>query len=166
MKRWSVLALLTVMLIACGSPAPSATPTPTLTPPASPAATPTAAADLPSSPLQGTTSGIPGPDDEFTASLAPHTPAGSVPVGEEQLFTLGHCGLGSPIDVDGSLWNPIAGDDGSGGSLTDDQVGDLINATPVELVLVDHDTMLMSSQHGARILLTRHDGPRDYFLCA
>jgi hypothetical protein len=97
--------------------------------------------------------------------VEPHTPADSVPIGEEQVFNLGHCGLGSPIDVDGSLWDPVAGDDGSGGSLTDDQVGDLINGTPVVFVLVDHDTMLMSSEHGARILLTRHDGPRDYFLC-
>jgi hypothetical protein len=165
MTRLAVLALMTLIVLACGS-TPSATPTPIPTSPPTSTPIPTPPDDLPKLTLPGTISGIPGPDDDFTATLEPHTPADSVAVGEDQVFTLGHCGLGSPIDIDGGMWDPIAGDDGLGGPLTEDQVGDLINATPVVLVLVDHDTMLMATQHGARILLTRHDGPRAYFLCA
>ena len=78
---------------------------------------------------------------------------------------LGHCGLISPVDIDGSLWDPVAGDDGNGGPLTEDQEGDLINATRVLLVLIDNDTMLMATPNGARVLLSRHDGPRAYLLC-
>ena len=42
-------------------------------------------------------------------------------MGFEQTYTLEHCGLISPIDVDGSLWDPVFGDDGHGGPLTEDQ---------------------------------------------
>lgn len=78
---------------------------------------------------------------------------------------LGHCGLISPIDMDGSLWDPIGGHDGAGGPLTEDQLGELINATPVVVVLTDPNTAVLQTPLGAVITLTRHDGPRDYFLC-
>jgi hypothetical protein len=86
-------------------------------------------------------------------------------MGEEQNYTLGHCGLISSIDIDGSLWDPVAGDDGFGGPLTDAQLGELINSTPVVLVLLDPDAILFVTPLGARILMTRHDGPRDYAYC-
>jgi hypothetical protein len=69
------------------------------------------------------------------------------------------------IDIDGSLWDPVAGDDGFGGPLADPQLGELVNSTPVVIVLVDQDTMLVVTPLGARILMTRHDGPRDYAYC-
>lgn len=86
-------------------------------------------------------------------------------MGEPQSFEIGHCGLGSPIDFDGSLWDPTFGDDGSGGPLTNDQQGELINATQVELTIIDPVTALLVTPAGARVLLVRHDGARPYALC-
>jgi hypothetical protein len=97
--------------------------------------------------------------------VEPITPAGSVPIGSPQNFQLGHCGLGSPIDFDGSLWDPVAGDDGAQGPLTQDQMGELINATAVVLTLADATRAQMVTPLGARILLERHLGPRPYHLC-
>lgn len=152
MKRGLILALVGVALLACGSPGPTGSPTPAPTP------------DLPSLPLPANIAGIPA-QGESQIELEAHTPPGSVAVGVEQAYTLPHCGLVSPIDIDGSLWDPTFGDNGAGGPLTQDQLGDVINGTPVALVLVDHETMLMVTSHGARIVLTRHDGPRAYFGC-
>ena len=80
-------------------------------------------------------------------------------------LTLGHCGLISPIDMDGSLWDPIGGHDGSGGGLTEDQQGELINASTVVVVLTDPDTAELRTPLGAVITLARHDGPRPYAMC-
>ena len=153
MPRWFAIVLLSLLTIACASPTPTPTPSPS------------PAADLPTLALEANISGIPG-GNEPVATVQSHTPTGSVPIGVQQSFTLGHCGLGSPIDLDGALWDPVAGDDGSGGPLTEDQIGELINSTAVVLVLIDHETALFATPLGARILLTRHDGPRAYLLCA
>jgi hypothetical protein len=170
--RSTGLALVAMLLIGCASatPAPTSTPQPTpqptLQPTAAPTPAPTAAATVgrESLPLPAAVSGIPG-SDQPTVSLGPETPAGSVPVGEEQVFQLGHCGLGSPIDFDGSLWNPIAGDDGAGGPLTADQIGELINATTVSLLLTEPDVALIRTPLGAIITLERLPGERAYALC-
>lgn len=146
MRALYLVALLALAGVGCGSPAP------------------TPAADLPTLALEANISGIPD-GNEPVATVQSHTPPGSVPIGVQQSFTLGHCGLGSPIDLDGALWDPVAGDDGSGGPLAEDQIGELINSTAVVLVLIDHETALFATPLGARILLTRHDGPRAYRLC-
>jgi hypothetical protein len=148
MRGLVLVVLLIAGLMGCGAPPPP---------------TATATTDLPSLPLPADVSATPPADGIRIEAL---TPPNSVPVGVEHTYSLDHCGLFSPIDVDGSLWEPIAGDDGAGGPLTADQIGDLINETSVALVLVDHATMLMVTRHGGRVLLTRHDGPRNYFGCA
>ena len=86
-------------------------------------------------------------------------------VGVARNFPLGHCGLATPMDIDGSLWDPVSGQGPNGGPLTDDHIGELINATPTAIVLIDQNTMQMTTPLGALITLTRHDGPRHYFLC-
>jgi hypothetical protein len=151
-----MIALLLLVIVGCVSQ-------PTVTDP-SPTAGQTQGVELATLPLAPNVAGIPA-DDIPTASVEPHTPAGSVEVGQPQTFTLGHCGLISPIDMDGSLWVPTFGDDGAGGPLTAEHEGELINATPVELVLIDADTAQVVTPAGARIVLVRHDGPRDYALC-
>lgn len=108
--------------------------------------------------------GIPGPA-EVTVQLTPHTPRGEMQVGIPRNLTLGHCGLISPVDADGSLWDPIGGHDGSGGPLNEQQGGDLINATATVVELTDLNSMEMRTAAGAVITLTRHDGPRAYLLC-
>jgi len=147
--RVFVVVFLVTALSGCGSPpAPTSTPVP----------------DLATLPLPANIAGIPGPGAP-SAMLEPHTPAGSVEIGVEQSFALGHCGLGSPIDFDGSLWDPSFGDDGSGGPLTEGQVGELSNQTATILVLVDSQTAELITPLGARIVLKRHAGPRAYYLC-
>ena len=140
-------------------PAASVQPLPSLTP----QATATPAASL--LPLPEGISGIPGAN-ESGVELAPETPPDEMQIGVARDFLLGHCGLISPIDIDGSLWDPVGGHDGSGSPLTDDQLGDLINATSTIVVLTDEDTMEMQTEHGAVITLIRHDGPRRYLMCA
>ena len=126
--------------------------------------TPTLAIDLVTLPLPPGVSGIPEAGAP-TTMIEPISPAGSIPIGAPQNYQLGHCGLGSPIDFDGSLWDPTAGDNGAGGDLTQDQHGELINATPVVLTLVDATRTQMVTPCGARILLVRHAGARPYYLC-
>jgi hypothetical protein len=69
------------------------------------------------------------------------------------------------VDIDGSLWDAVGGLNGQGGALTEDQLGDLINATPSVVTLIDDRTMEMRTSHGAVVTLIRHEGPRRYFLC-
>jgi hypothetical protein len=78
---------------------------------------------------------------------------------------LGHCGLGSPIDFDGGLWDPIAGDNGFGGALTEQQLGELANSTTVVVTLLDPNRAVLVTPRGAVVTLQRHPGPRAYLLC-
>ena len=141
------LLLVGVMLVsvACGGPSPSPTPAPT----------PAALVPLPAG-----LSGIPGPADT-TAEISAVSPADELQVGDERDYELGHCGLGSPIDIDGSLWDPL----GTKFVLTEAQSGELVNATRVAIALVSEDSMTLTTPAGAELTLARHEGPRRYFLC-
>ncbi|MEX2547761.1 MAG: hypothetical protein WD830_08230 [Chloroflexota bacterium] len=149
--RFILAAFAAFLLVGCGSvvPAPTAFPTPT-------------PATLP---LPQNVSGIPEQGNPNTAVIAAHTPRGELEVGVARTFTLGHCGLMSPIDMDGSLWDPTAAHNGAGGALTEEHTGELINATPTVVVLIDPNSIELRTPLGAVITLTRHDGPRAYFLC-
>ncbi len=143
------------LIVGCGSavPATIAVPSPMPTPTPAPL------------PLPQNVSGIPEPGNPNTAVVAPHTPRGELELGIARNFTLGHCGLMSPIDIDGSLWDPMSGHNGAGGPLTEGQTGELINATPTVVVLTDPNWIELRTPLGAVLVLTRHDGPRAYFLC-
>jgi hypothetical protein len=153
MRSAVALMLAAVALIGCASQQQGPTPLdePFGTPP-------------PVLPLPANLTGIPT-DEEFTANIAPHTPAGELNVGESGNFQLGHCGLMSPIDIDGSLWDPIGYHLPNGGQLTDVQEGELINSTPTVVRLAAADTLELLTPSGMTVVLNRHDGPRDYFLC-
>jgi hypothetical protein len=116
-------------------------------------------------PLPAELAGIPQAGDT-SVELAPHSPDGELELGVERDFALGHCGLSSPVDLDGSLWDPIGGDNGAGGELNEPQRSELINATPTVIVLISDDRLEMLTPLGAVITFARHDGPRAYFLCA
>lgn len=115
-------------------------------------------------PLAPQVAGLPGPGIP-SSRQEPATRPGSRAIGPSFALTLGHCGLASPLDFDGSLWNPVAGDDGNGGPLTQDQVGELVNATPVTVTLIDRDAALLVTPLGAIVTLVRHGGARLYGLC-
>jgi hypothetical protein len=81
-------------------------------------------------------------------------------------FALGHCGLFSPVSIDGSLWDPVLGADAQGGPIdTSDEIGELINPTSGEVVLVDRDRLDFRTPSGLVVVFERHDGPGDYPLC-
>jgi hypothetical protein len=142
-----------LLLVACESVA-----VPTPSPTASPTVTPIVR------PLPAGLSGIPRPGTP-AAIIQPRTQRGGIEPGVAQPFELGHCGLVSPIDFDGSLWNPIAGEDGAGGPLTDEHEGELINATRVALTLIEPDVIRLETPRGAVLTLVRHSGARLYSLC-
>ena len=148
------LRLLALTLTLCCVAGCASEPSPTVTP--DPA--------LQFQPLPPGIAGFPGPGTP-TALVASESQPGGWTLGQTRVIALGHCGLGSPLDFDGSLWDPLGGHDGQGGPITKQQVSDLINATPIAVVLIHPDQAIATSEHGASILLQRHAGPRRYALC-
>jgi len=105
------------------------------------------------------------PEDIPTVSIEPTSEPGLV-IGTPTPFTLEHCGLLSPVDVDGSLWQPVAGRDAAGGPIdSDDEIGEFINATPGELALTGPDQAEFVTVTGQLIVLQRAPGALDYPLC-
>jgi hypothetical protein len=67
-------------------------------------------------------------------------------------FTLGHCGLLSGIDVDGSYWHVV-------GPISFDS-GEAVNATTGILSLTDPDHGTFNGPGGLSVQLIRHTGPK------
>ncbi len=108
---------------------------------------------------------VPGRRDP-SASLTATSVADAVP-GIAQPFRLEHCGLASPFDFDGSLWDPVAGRDAEGEAIdSEEEIGELINPTEGEVVLLDAGQVQFRTAAGSIILLTRHVGAKTYFLCS
>lgn len=81
-------------------------------------------------------------------------------------YTLGHCGLLSPIDLDGSLWQPASGTNAAGGPIaSDNEIGELINATSGTLDFVDADKAMFTTPTGSSVTLMRVPDALDYPLC-
>ncbi|HET9345584.1 MAG TPA: hypothetical protein VFO05_07775 [Candidatus Limnocylindrales bacterium] len=92
---------------------------------------------------------------ETSALITPTSPrVGPGPV----QFDLGHCGLHSPVDFDGSLWDPIGEIDGD--------APDAINAAAGQIVLLGPQRARFRSDGGFTVDLARRDGPKAYPLCA
>ncbi len=99
-----------------------------------------------------------------TVSLEAESKPGWV-VGVPQPYDLGHCGILSPVDVDGSLWVPVGGASVADGPIEDDEVGQLINATAGTLEITATHSAEFVSLSGVRVDLERAPGALDYFLC-
>jgi hypothetical protein len=151
-RRGVAVIMLIIVVAACG-----ATPPPSWPPTDEPAARPLL-------PLPGAVDGIPRQGDA-AVTLPAHSPVGIIQIGVPVNFNLGHCGLGSPVDLEGGLWDPIAGDNGFGGPHSEQQLGELVNSTTVVLTLLDSNRALFVTPRGAVITLERHAGPRAYLLC-
>ena len=149
MRRSLVVALASlVSLTACASSA-EPTPAPTLSFPPLPAAL----ADV--EPRPG----------EPRAELAPRSRRGAE-VGATYRFRLEHCGLASPIDFDGSLWDVLGVATAEGAQVTDEsQTGELINATSGTITLVAPESARFLTPSGVVVTLFRHAGPKRYHLC-
>ena len=140
-----LIGALAMLVLACGSPAPTG-PAPTARP-------------LPS--------GIairPGADDPSAIST-PGTEFGSWEVGQAQQYTLGHCGLASPIDFDGNLWDPTGGHNGSGQEPSPEQVTELLSSTTVSIMMISPLKAVMTAPSGAVVFLDRIPGAKAYLLC-
>jgi len=89
-----------------------------------------------------------------TVTLQPISPTGAT-VGVSYAYDMPHCGIGSPIDVDGSFWDartipadPVAFDGLSG-----------------TFELTSPNDATFTSSAGAVLELTRHVGPKEFLFC-
>jgi hypothetical protein len=100
-----------------------------------------------------------------TASLPPTSSPG-VPVGQPIPFRLGHCGLHSPVDIDGSLWQAVSGHDAAGGPIEGDaETVELINEAEGLLTIVTADRAEFRTWASTLIVLRRAPGEVEYPLC-
>ena len=79
-------------------------------------------------------------------------------------FSLGHCGLTSPIDVDGSFWDPVDGVTATGSDLDLATDGEMINATSGVVVVID-DEARFRTVSGSVVRLGRHSGDKEFPGC-
>ena len=79
-------------------------------------------------------------------------------------FTLGHCGLHSPVDVDGSFWDAVAGLTAVGDPLDLDNDGEMINATS-GLIVVIGDELRFRTESGSVVRFSRHEGEKQFGMC-
>jgi hypothetical protein len=88
-------------------------------------------------------------------TLLPISPTGAV-VGNNYTYDMPHCGINSPIDVDGSFWDAV------GVPLTsvdfDGQTGTFRLIAPTEATFTASD--------GKDLRLVRHSGAKEFRLCA
>jgi hypothetical protein len=151
--------------LAPGSPAASASP-PVVTASADPMASPAPrpVGDIVFYPLPESIAVIPA--DIPTVSVEPES-LDVLEIGQPLEYTLGHCGLWSPIDLDGSLWQAEGGAKADGSAIVegdDEAIGELINATPGVFVLVDGRAQF-TTVTGTVLDLARAPGAVDYPLC-
>ena len=89
-----------------------------------------------------------------TITLLPISPRGAV-VGVAYGYDMPHCGIASPIDVDGSYWDPLV-------RPPDPTEFDMQTGT---FRLVSPNEAVFTTQDGRRLELIRHSGPKEFGLC-
>lgn len=104
--------------------------------------------------------GRPGPDGGTV--LAPAS--ARVSHGVAYAFSLGHCGLLSPVDVDGAFWDAVDGTDANGRPLDLATDGEMINATPGSIV-IDRDKLTFRTESASVVRFTRHAGEKEFPGC-
>lgn len=67
-------------------------------------------------------------------------------------FSLGHCGIWSGIDVDGSFWDPVG--------FVNSAHPDVINSAPGTFALTSATTATLRTNGGLTVQLARHPGPK------
>lgn len=94
--------------------------------------------------------------EAFTVRVDPSSVRGQL-TGEPIPFSLGHCGLGSGVDVDGSWWDPIG--------FVDSDHSDAINAADGIFAPVDPNRAVFTTPGGLSVELQRRAGPKHLPLC-
>jgi hypothetical protein len=95
------------------------------------------------------------PGEAFTVAVAPSSAPGQLT--GPMPFTLGHCGLWSGVDVDGSWWDPVG--------FVDSSHGDSINAVEGTFVAADRNHATFTSDGGFSVELLRRLGDKHLPLC-
>ena len=107
----------------------------------------------------------PDPFDGISATDPLELPlAGPVEHGVAYRFTLGHCGLHSPIEVDGSYWDEVDGQDRTGAPLDLETDGEMINATAGVIVVIG-DEMRFRTDGGSIVRFSRHADAKEFPPC-
>jgi hypothetical protein len=94
------------------------------------------------------------PVEIVRSQMNPKSPRISVQVTP---FTLGHCGIWSGIDVDGSFWNPVG--------LVNPNHPDAINSAPGTFTLTSPNSAILRTEKGFVLQLVRHEGSKFLALC-
>lgn len=79
-------------------------------------------------------------------------------------FSLGHCGLFSPIDVDGSFWDALDGTTENGAALDLETNSEMINATGGVIVVIG-DELRFRTESGSVVRFERHAGEKEFPGC-
>ena len=101
-----------------------------------------------------------GPNGEFIYSPV----SLSIDESVAYAFSLGHCGLFSPIDVDGSFWDPLDGTTPTGAELDLESDGEMINATGGVIVVIG-DELRFRTASGSVVRFERHAGDKEFPGC-
>jgi hypothetical protein len=96
------------------------------------------------------------PGEWFTVAVAPSSTVGQL-AGQPITYSLGHCGLGSGIDVDGSWWDPV-------GFVSIDHP-DAINAASGTFAASDPNHATFTSVGGFTVSLVRRVGEKHLPMC-
>ena len=79
-------------------------------------------------------------------------------------FSLGHCGLASPVDVDGAFWDALDGTDATGAPLDLEADPEMINATAGQIVVLG-DELRFRTETGSTVRFARHAGEKEFPGC-
>jgi hypothetical protein len=93
-----------------------------------------------------------GPD---SITLQPSSPSGRN-VGVAFDYDMPHCGINSPIDVDGSFWDAV--------SVAPDSVE--FDGAVGSFRLISDRTAAFTRSDGQVLNLVRHDGPKEFRICS
>jgi hypothetical protein len=101
---------------------------------------------------------------ESSITLLPISPSGAV-IGVAYGYDMPHCGISSPIDVDGSFWDAV------GVPPNSFEVGVPPNSVDFDgqagtFRLTSHITAEFRRRDGAVLQLVRHDGPKEFLICS
>ena len=91
----------------------------------------------------------------------------SVPIehGVPYRFSLGHCGLLSPVDVDGSFWDALDGMTAGGAPLDLEGDAEMNHATDGVFAVIGDEARFRSAS-GAVVRFERHPGDKEFVACA
>lgn len=84
--------------------------------------------------------------------------------GVAYLFNLGHCGLLSPVDLDGSFWSPLDGTTAAGAPLDLNADAEMINATAGVAVVIGDEARFRTA-FGSVVRFARHEGEKEFPGC-